>query len=370
MKKIVFLLMMTAIAASAMATTCDDIVVYRVGTWYMSHNPGPTAYYQAPGTGAAPVTSGPLVYGLGTATALVGDINGDGFDDAVVAQNAVQGFFAAHSVANGGVPTQGDLSKVTTSVTAANGTAAGSYGVFLADVNGDGIDDAVNVEGGGFAWSAHHSTTSGLSSATQSSLATWGGAGFGDTPLMGDFNGDGCADAALYRPGGTNDWYVNLSNSSGLGSGVTKITDFGLATDIPLVGDIDGDGRDDGIVVRTLANGTLSWLAGFSDTTGAVGGDGISNWANFGNSTAFGDVPIVADINGDGLTDIGVKRGNQYLFAFTGAGGVLSAAVGDQFAFGFATDQVMFGDFGVVPEPATMILLGLGGLTLLRRKRN
>ncbi|RKX44510.1 MAG: hypothetical protein DRP64_06415, partial [Verrucomicrobia bacterium] len=296
-------------------------------------------------------------------------INGDGFDDAVVAQAGYggQAFFAAHSVANGSDPNRGDFSSASTSVSTLLGTTAGSQGVFLADVNGDGIDDAVNVEGGGFAWSAHHSTAGGLGTTVGSSLGTFGSSAQGDIPLMGDFNGDGFTDVAVYRTSSATEWFINKSTASGLGGGGTILGhDFGFGTDIPFVGDVNGDGRDDAILMRANGN-SLSWIAGYSDANGAPGAAGNSGFVNFGLFSQ-GDVPFVADVNGDGLTDIGVKRGNEYLVAFTGAGGALSSTVGDQFNFGFATDQVLFGDFNVIPEPAAIGMILLGGSVLWIRK--
>ncbi len=359
-------------AISASADTYDDVVVYRgSGSWYMSHNPGPSDYYQTTGLGAAPVTSQVLGYGAAGATAMVGDINGDGIDDVVAAQGAGgvnQQFYAAHSILSGTVAGQGMLDKTTTSLSGIIGTTTGSQGVFLADVNGDGIDDAINVEGGGFAWSAHHSTAAGLNTAVGSSLATFGGTGFGDIPLVGDFNGDGFTDVAVYRTSSATEWFINKSTASGLGGGGTILGhDFGFGTDTPFVGDVNGDGRDDAILMRMNGN-NLTWIAGYSDANGAPGAAGNSGFVNFG-LLSFGDVPFVADINGDGLTDIGVKRDNEYLVAFTGAGGVLSSTVGDQFTFGFATDQVMFGDFNVIPEPASIAMLLIGGAGLWVRRR-
>ena len=62
----------------------------------------------------------------------------------------------------------------------------------------------------------------------------------------GDFNGDGRDDIATFTRGGTCDVYVALSNGAGFAGTAVKWHDFfACAEEVPLVGDFNGDNRDD-----------------------------------------------------------------------------------------------------------------------------
>lgn len=67
-----------------------------------------------------------------------------------------------------------------------------------------------------------------------------------DRPVPGDYDGDGEHDVAVIRQSGSNAaWYI-LRSSSGPLLGVP----FGLITDVPVPGDYDGDGKFDIAVYR------------------------------------------------------------------------------------------------------------------------
>ncbi|MGD9630595.1 MAG: FG-GAP repeat domain-containing protein [Pyrinomonadaceae bacterium] len=119
--------------------------------------------------------------------------------------------------------------------------------------------------------------------------------GFGlssDVPLIGDYDGDGKTDFSVYREGSTSTFYV-------WPSGPTSWYGFnwGITNDDPAVGDYDGDGKTDYAIVRpNTGAGVLDWWVRTS-----------SNSSHF--SVAWGTLahkPAPADYDGDGKTDVAV----------------------------------------------------------------
>lgn len=337
MKRIVFFIIIAASTVSVVyAYTQDDIMVWSSANseFYMSHTKDAPTYID----GVADSTSG-----WGTAgdfSPLVGDVDGDGVDDIAVLRNNGSriNWYAAHSAVTGsGVGSLGDGSSYSQILDF--GWSSVNVKNFLSNVNGDAYDDAVTVDnsGGALYWSAGHSTAAGLGAATSSSM-NWGWAG--DTALMGDFNGDGRDDATIFNSGA---WYVGLSTASGLSSASTASASFGAAGDIPLVGDINGDGRDDGVIVRNNGDGQAHWYVGYSNAAGKVAGDGWLDMGNYGWLSI--DTPLLADINGDGKDDIGVYRQtvdwySAWYFQFTGGGGSYAGT-----NFGWYSNVPLIGQF-------------------------
>ncbi|MFO1020592.1 MAG: PhoPQ-activated protein PqaA family protein [Planctomycetales bacterium] len=149
-----------------------------------------------------------------------------------------------------------------------------------------------------------------------------------DIPLVGDWNGNGKSEIGVFRAG---NWYLDTSGDHKWGTGDTSFR-FGVAGDIPILGDWNGDGKTDVGVFRNGvfyldANGNRKWDAG--DVS-----------FKFGNPT---DKPITGDWNGDGKTDVGTFRSGVF---YLDANGNRKWGTGDtSFKFGNSTDRPVTGDW-------------------------
>jgi len=119
----------------------------------------------------------------------------------------------------------------------------------------------------------------------------------GDVMVPGDYDGDWKTDVAFWRPGEGN-WYIKRSSD-----GVVTTTNWGLGAapynDIPVPGDYDGDGKTDLAVWRP---GEGNWYIKRSS-------DGVVTTTNWGLGAApYNDIPVPGDYDGDGKTDVAVWR--------------------------------------------------------------
>jgi 5'-nucleotidase len=120
----------------------------------------------------------------------------------------------------------------------------------------------------------------------------------GDTPFMGDWDGDGVDTPGLYR---AIDGFVYLRNSNTQGNADITFF-FGNPDDKPVAGDFNADGSDTVSVYRP-SNQTF-YIINELGTDG--GGLGAADFEFvFGN---VGDMPRAGDWNGDGTDTIGVFR--------------------------------------------------------------
>jgi len=127
-----------------------------------------------------------------------------------------------------------------------------------------------------------------------------------DLPLAGDFDGDGWADLARYRPSAGGAMWVYLNSGVKTFTYAGQWISGGLMTldDVMLAGDWNGDGIWDLAVYKPSG--------GFFDM---IVGDGSGGFAWFGywplSGHLAGDAPIAGDFNGDGFTDVlMIRSGN------------------------------------------------------------
>lgn len=178
----------------------------------------------------------------------------------------------------------------------------------VGDWDGDGkADPAVyrNGSGGNSQFFYRPSSQPG----TDFTPVEWGIAG--DEPARGDFDGDGRLDAAVFRPSNAT-WYILQSSNSQV-----RYDNWGIAGDRLVVADYDGDGKSDLAVFRSGI-----WYIRQSS-------DGTPKYIYYGIST---DTLVPADYDGDGRADVAVYRDGMW-FIDQSTGGT----VGLQ--FGLPTDK-------------------------------
>ncbi len=155
-----------------------------------------------------------------------------------------------------------------------------SNGLFILDSNGDGVFDAGD-------------TVYNLGVGTQA----------GDVPVVGDWNGSGTSKVGLFRQGFF--WILDTNGNGIFEQGIDNTYAFGgVPDDVPVVGDWTGSGTTKiglfrlGFYWILDANGN-----GQLDNINSVGGDQA-----FAFGGIAGDVPVVGDWNGDGTSKVGVFR--------------------------------------------------------------
>jgi M6 family metalloprotease-like protein len=199
----------------------------------------------------------------------------------------------------------------------------GTNTAFVGDFNGDGWDDigvkwtsgehdgkwviAFNDKKGGF---------------LPGQIATIGGSQTAylgaNTPIIGDFNGDGWDDIGVKWTSGEHNgkWVISINQKQanptfGPGTVATisgKDKEF-VGANSPIVGDFDGDGVDD-IGVRWTGSGMNgNWHVALNAKTASPSFHMTAPLTFGTDTTALADAQqvVVADFNGDGLPDLGAR---------------------------------------------------------------
>ncbi|MBK9370244.1 MAG: VCBS repeat-containing protein [Deltaproteobacteria bacterium] len=283
-----------------------------------------------------------------------GDVNNDGYDDAVISEFYNEIIFVYHG-SSSGLP----ASPNTTLYSGSYG--AGRNVAWAGDINNDSYDDLVVASEDDVI--VYKGSSSGLNTTgVKTHLGTSGFTASG----AGDVNNDGYADY-IYGDSGANRAYVVLGNSSFTGSSTTLSASGAsyLGETVAGVGDLNGDGYDEVAAADTQyssAKGRVVVYYGSSSgtrTTGTVTIDG-------GSSGLYSGAAIVGagDVNGDGYDDMligGYGRVSLYHGSSSGVSTTASQTIsGGGGTFGFTMgglrsgadvnkdgfDDVVIGDFG------------------------
>lgn len=225
------------------------------------------------------------------------DVNGNGAWDAGI--DSVSVFGAASDV-----PLTGDWTgdgKIKKGVYSGNGN-------WWLDRNGNGAQDAGETFSFGIA---------------------------GDIPVVGDWNGDSKTKIGVVRiEGGALVWYLDM-NSNGVFNYPTPdvIYTFGVAGDTPIVGDWNGNGRTK---IGVFRGG--QW---YFD----INGNGTFDYPSPDVFTFFGipgDTPVTGDWNGSGITRVGVFRNSEWYLDVNG-NNAWDPGTDSWFVFGLPTDTPIIG---------------------------
>jgi len=311
-----------------------------------------------------------------------GDVNGDGYDDAIVGANGYD--VDGESVGAAFIYHGSGIGLSTTFVWRAAGVQSNEqFGLEVAgagDVNGDGCDDVL-VFGYDYANGEYGEGRALLyygSSAGVDAKANWMVEGnayypqFGDSVgAAGDVNGDGYGDVIVGAPQYDNGStvgraYVYRGSASGLSTTESWVAECDQlscfwGTSVGTAGDVNGDGYSDVIVgAGAYENGETDEGAAFVYHGSSSGLSTSANWMAESDQvdSSFGtSVGTAGDVNADGYADVivgalGYDNGQTNegaAFVYHGSSGGLSTtpdwmADGDQVDAWFGYSVALAGD--------------------------
>jgi hypothetical protein len=145
----------------------------------------------------------------------------------------------------------------------------------------------------------------------RSSTGTVTGIQFGrstDIPIIGDWDGNGTDEIGVYRPS-SSAFFLRYSNGT-----VSSPIYLGNSLDLPIIGDWDGNGTDEVGVYRPSSS---AFFLRYSNGT-------VSSPIYLGNS---GDLPIIGDWDGNGTDDIGIFRPSNNGFFLRSSTGTVPSPI-------------------------------------------
>jgi endoglucanase len=212
----------------------------------------------------------------------------------------------------------------------------------VGDWDGDGVDSLGYFRAGDRTFHLRHALDAGGPSDLAFSAAAF--ARSGDVPVVGDWDGDGRDGIGTYRP---SDRTFRLRNALSAGAPDAQFA-TGAAGDLPVAGDWNGDGRDSVGVFRP-STGTMH-LRNTLDP-------GASDYAFDHGRIDPGDVPMAGDWDGDGVDTAGAYKPSTRTLTLLGANSA-TAPVTASYVYGGAGDRPLVGDWRLDTTNPTPAQLG------------
>jgi hypothetical protein len=194
-----------------------------------------------------------------------------------------------------------------------------------ADYDGDGLTDIAVWRSETGVWYVLRSSNGLLQTIYWGARRDVGTGFLSDEPAVGDYDGDGHDDFAVWRPE-TGVWYL-LKSSSGFNPDYAVSFNWGKFGDVPVPADFDGDKKADFAIFRPSEN---RWYV-------------FQSSSNSWKTSVFGqsgyDLLVPADYTGDGKADFAIYRQGLWLIQNSESGSVRT------FQFGLATDFAASADY-------------------------
>ena len=236
------------------------------------------------------------------------DVNGDGLEDLLLGPDGTGNWYVLESTGSG-------FTDMGVWATAYANWVSQSSRTYIADVNGDGLQDVVLGPDESGNWYVLRSTGTGFvndGAWITGADAEWYGGTDGIRPM--DVNGDGLQDIEM-GPDANGNWYVLLSTGKSFvdaGAWATgKYVGYVGGRNRIYATDTNGDGLQD-LIMGPDANG--NWNVLRSNGSSFVD-DGTVLTGAYGNWTGDASITRAMDVNGDGLKDIVLgpdSSGNWY----------------------------------------------------------